>query len=49
MLQVTQNPRLLSLNHYINYLIPTVLCGDFNTVVNPIKDRSGCNSETRSV
>jgi exonuclease III len=27
---------------------PTVLCGDFNTVVDPIKDRLGCNSQSRS-
>jgi hypothetical protein len=27
---------------------PTVLCGDFNTVVDPIKDRFECNSKSRS-
>ena len=27
---------------------PTVLCGGFNTVVDPIKDRFGCNSKSRS-
>ena len=25
---------------------PTVLCSDFNTVVDPIKDRFGCNSQS---
>jgi exonuclease III len=27
---------------------PTVLCGAFNTVVDPIKDRFGCNYQSRS-
>jgi exonuclease III len=43
-----EKPASAFFESYINYLIPTVLWGDFNTVVNPIKDRSGCNSESRS-